>query len=217
MRKTYDAATLDEKDTANDPLVQFERWFEAARSVEVPDWVELNAMTLATAGSGPPTARVVLLKGHRPSDAGPVWTFYSNYQSAKAKQIDSNPAVSLCFYWPQTQQQVRILGTAAKADRKTTIDYFHSRPRESQLGAVVSQQSAVIESRDSLQISWDQLRTQYDDQTIPCPEDWGGYDVTGHEIEFWQGRPGRLHDRIRYRRPRETDPKTAWVIERLAP
>lgn len=212
MRKTYETGSLDEQDIAGDPMVQFEKWFQTARSLEVPDWLEVNAMTLATSGDGPPTARIVLLKGHHQSDAGPVWTFYSNYRSTKAKQIEANPSVSLCFYWPHTQQQIRILGTAAKSDRQKTIKYFQSRPRESQLGAVVSDQSSVIESRDSLQSRWDELRKRYEDKSVPCPDDWGGYDVTGHQIEFWQGRPGRLHDRLQYRRN-----ENKWVIQRLAP
>ena len=214
MRRTYDAATLLETDIADDPLVQFDRWFEAAAAVEVPDWLEINAMTLSTADRNGPTSRVVLLKDRRATEAGPVWTFYSNYESQKAAQIATQSTVTLNFYWPHTQQQIRITGTAQKNDRQTTRDYFHSRPRESQLGAIASNQSMVIPNRQTLQTRWDDLRRRYEDKEIPCPENWGGYDVTGREIEFWQGRPGRLHDRLRYHR-RSDD--TAWTIERLAP
>ena len=212
MRQTYTAGRLDQSDVANDPMVQFQRMFKAAASVEVPDWLEINAMTLSTTDGTSPTSRVVLLKGNRTTDAGPTWTFYSNYNSTKAKQIQSHPDVTLGFYWPHTQQQIRIEGTAAKSDRQTSIDYFHSRPRESQLGAVASDQSTVLASRETLQTRWDELRQQYEGQTVPCPNHWGGYDVVGHRIEFWQGRPGRLHDRLQYERSGDR-----WIIRRLAP
>lgn len=209
MRKSYSMAGFCEKDADPDPLVQFRRWFEQAQQPDLPDWVEVNAMTLSTAdATGLVTSRVVLLKG---IDRGKL-CFFTNYGSAKGQQMEVNPRVALCFFWPHLQRQVRIQGTVSKTDRRQSEDYFHSRPRDSQLGAYVSKQSAVIANRDLLEQRMAECQVKYQDLDIPCPENWGGYAVEPTEFEFWQGRPSRLHDRICYRR-REDD----WEIVRLAP
>jgi len=209
MRKTYSMAGLSKKDTDSDPMVQFQRWFEEASQPDLPDWVEVNAMTLSTADAeGRVTSRVVLLKG---IDGGRL-CFYTNYESEKGQQMELNPQVSLCFFWGHLQRQVQIEGTVTKSDRGQSADYFHSRPRESQLGAHVSQQSSVIDSRRSLQDEFTALVSRYEGQEIPCPDHWGGYDVQPTRFEFWQGRPGRLHDRICYHNTGDQ-----WQRVRLSP
>ncbi|QDV47748.1 Pyridoxine/pyridoxamine 5'-phosphate oxidase [Stieleria neptunia] len=209
MRQSYKLGSLLEKDIAGDPMVQFRTWLNEAMQGNLPDWVEANAMTLSTSdGHGRVTSRVVLLKG---LDDGKFW-FYTNYRSQKAQQIESNPNVSLCFLWQHVQRQVRIEGTATKAPRDQSVGYFRKRPHDSQLGAVVSQQSSVIDSRDVLEKRLDELKKQYADKEIPCPDDWGGYGVSPNRIEFWQGRESRLHDRLCYRKQ-----ASAWIVERLSP
>ena len=209
MRKTYSMAGLAKSDVNSDPMVQFQRWFDEAQQPDLPDWMEINAMTLATADSeGKVTSRIVLLKGLE----GGRLCFYTNYASEKGKQIAENPNVSLCFLWGHLQRQVRIEGNAMKADRGKSVDYFHSRPRESQLGAHVSRQSSVIDSSRTLQEQFAALESKYHQQEIPCPDHWGGYEVQPTRFEFWQGRPGRLHDRICYRQDGEQ-----WQLSRLSP
>ncbi|MEM9828200.1 MAG: pyridoxamine 5'-phosphate oxidase, partial [Planctomycetota bacterium] len=190
MRLSYDALTLDEKDMNPDPWVQFQKWWDEITAAQTPDWFEPNAMTLSTADdAGNVTSRIVLLKGFAP----PSFTFYTNYRSVKGRAIAANPKVSLCFSWAPLQRQVRIVGTAAIGAREKSKEYFESRPRESQIGAIASDQSIAIESRQALQQRWESLQAQYEDQTPPCPDHWGAYEVTPTHIEFWQGRPGRLH------------------------
>ena len=209
MRKNYSMAGLSRQEVDSDPLVQFGRWFAEANQPDLPDWVEVNAMNLATCDpSGRVTSRIVLLKG---IDRGRIF-FYTNYDSTKGQQMAANPHVSLCLHWAHLQRQVRIEGTVTKAERSQSEDYFHSRPRGSQLGAHVSQQSSVVSSRQALESRMEELRATYEGQTVPCPDNWGGYEVTPTRFEFWQGRPSRLHDRICYRRD-----NNAWVIERLSP
>lgn len=209
MRRSYKLGSLLEKDIDRDPMVQFRRWLEYAGEGELPDWVEVNAMSLATSDrEGAVTSRIVLLKG---LEDGKFW-FYTNYSSDKAVQMESNPRVSLCFLWQHVQRQVRIVGTIEKAPRDQSVRYFRSRPRDSQLGAIVSQQSGVIESREVMEKRLAELKQQYAEAEIPCPDDWGGYAVTPHQIEFWQGRESRLHDRLRYRKE-----DSGWVVERLSP
>jgi pyridoxamine 5'-phosphate oxidase len=209
MRKTYSMAGLSKKDVAPDPMLQFQRWFEEAMQPDLPDWVEVNAMTLSTADAeGMVTSRVVLLKGIE----GGRLCFYTNYDSTKGQQMALNPQVSLCFLWGHLQRQVRIEGTVTKSDRGQSSNYFRSRPRDSQLGAHVSQQSSVINSYGSLQDEFTALASRYEGQEIPCPDHWGGYDVQPNRFEFWQGRPGRLHDRICYRNTGDQ-----WQVVRLSP
>ncbi|NND98186.1 MAG: pyridoxamine 5'-phosphate oxidase [Pirellulaceae bacterium] len=209
MRKNYTMAGLRKKDVDPDPWVQFKNWFHQARQDDLPDWVEVNAMTLSTTdGKGGISSRVVLFKG---ADEGRLF-FYTNYQSVKAQQMAACPTVSLCFFWPHLQRQVRIVGTVEKTDRQRSQQYFATRPRGSQLGAHTSEQSSVVESREVLQQRMDDLEKQYADQEVPCPDDWGGYEVTPEHFEFWQGRESRLHDRICYRHNQD-----GWTIHRLAP
>lgn len=209
MRKTYAKAGLDEKDMATDPMVQFQTWFDQAQQPDLPDWMEVNAMTLSTSdGSGGVTSRVVLLKG---IDSGQLF-FYTNYDSTKGRQLAACPRVSLCFFWPHLERQVRIEGTVGKADRDRSQKYFASRPRGSQLGAHVSKQSSIVKDRAELESNMKHLEQRYADSDVPCPENWGGYAVTPTQLEFWQGRPSRLHDRLCYQQK-----NNAWEIVRLSP
>ncbi|QDT08736.1 pyridoxamine 5'-phosphate oxidase [Planctomycetes bacterium K23_9] len=209
MRKTYAMAGLDQKDVESEPVVQFKKWFDQAQQPDLPSWLEVNAMTLSTTDlSGAVTSRIVLLKGIEDGK----FQFFTNHDSTKGQQIDANSQVSLCFFWPHMERQVRIEGIAAKTNRERSESYFHSRPRSSQLGAHVSQQSSVVESRDALEQRMVDLDKQYEQGDIPCPQNWGGYDVAPTSIEFWQGRPSRLHDRICYRLRDDS-----WEIVRLSP
>jgi pyridoxamine 5'-phosphate oxidase len=206
LRLNYTRAQLTEADVNPDPMRQFQLWFEQALAAEI---LEPNAMTLATATKdGTPSARIVLLKGV--SDRG--FVFFTNYESRKGQELAENPQAALVFLWKALERQVRIEGTVEKVSDAETVAYFHSRPRESQLGAWVSNQSQVIANREVLEQRLAELSQQYQDQEIPRPPHWGGYCVIPYTIEFWQGRPSRLHDRLRYRLD-----NYHWIIERLAP
>jgi pyridoxamine 5'-phosphate oxidase len=209
MRKSYQLSGLLEHEVHADPIEQFHRWFHEAKTEDVPSWLELNAMTLATAdASGRVTSRIVLLKG---IEAG-RFCFFTNYRSAKARQMDENSSVSLCFLWPHLERQIRINGTVAKTSRETSVAYFQSRPRGSQLGAHLSQQSSSIPNRTVLEQELKRFEAEYEGREVPCPEFWGGYAVTPNELEFWQGRENRLHDRIVYHKADDQ-----WIVSRLAP
>lgn len=197
---------LDELAVDRDPVQLFRRWLDdaIAAGLKLPE-----AMTLATATSdGRPSARVVLLK--HVDDHG--FVFYTNYRSAKARDLDNNPQAALVFYWSQFDRQVRIEGTAQRTSTEESTGYFKTRPRESQIGALASPQSEVIESREVLEARVAELEELYCDRDIECPEHWGGYRVKPSRIEFWKGRLGRLHDRIIYERA-----DSEWEISRLAP
>ena len=197
---------FDEHNVDPDPVRQFRRWFDdaIASGMKLPE-----AMTLATATrDGKPTARVVLLKGV--DDNG--FVFYTNYQSAKARQLDTNPPAALVFYWPQFDRQVRVEGTVQRTSPEESQTYFATRPRESQIGAWASPQSEVISGRDVLESRVAELEQFYCDREVDCPEHWGGYRLKPDRIEFWKGRLGRLHDRIVYERQGD-----GWKISRLAP
>jgi pyridoxamine 5'-phosphate oxidase len=209
MRKSYQMSGLFEHEVHPNPVQQFQAWFGQANEGDVPAWLEINAMTLSTASrDGHVTSRIVLLKGIEAEQ----FIFFTNYQSSKGQQIADNASVALCFFWPHVERQIRICGRAEKSSRQASIQCFHSRPRGSQLGAHVSEQSTIITDRSSLEQTLQKLESQYAGQVIPCPEHWGGYHVTPSEFEFWQGRDNRLHDRILYRRN-----QAQWTVDRLAP
>jgi pyridoxamine 5'-phosphate oxidase len=197
---------LDEKTIDRDPIKQFQTWFNDAFEAKLP---LPEAMTLATATSdGKPSARMVLLK-HVDHDG---FVFYTNYNSAKAEQLDANPHAALVFYWAKLDRQVRIEGSISRTSREESLVYFATRPRESQIGAWASEQSEEIESRAVLEQRAEELEQQYSDRDIECPEHWGGYRLKPERIEFWKSRVGRLHDRILYQREGDS-----WTITRLAP
>ena len=207
LRQEYTRYGLRESDLHPDPIEQFTKWFNDAVASEI---VEPNILTLATASAdGFPSARTVLLKGY---DAR-GFVFYTNQQSRKGRELAENPRASLVFWWDRLERQVVIQGTVTPVPDDEADDYFHSRPRGSQLGAWASRQSTVIESREVLERRVEELEKEYEGKEIPRPEYWGGYVVKPLSIEFWQGRPNRLHDRLRYR----LSDDGAWIIERLSP
>jgi pyridoxamine 5'-phosphate oxidase len=198
---------LDERSVDPDPISFFQRWFSDARASgsRLPD-----AATLATASrDGRPSARMVLLK--HVDERG--FVFYTNYRSSKAKELAENPRAALVCYWVQLDRQVRVEGSVEKISSEESDEYFRTRPRESQLGALASPQSEVIESREVLENRYHELENLYRDREVERPEHWGGFRIKPERIEFWSNRPGRLHDRILY----ERQPDGIWSIKRLAP
>lgn len=208
LRVDYKLKSLDTKDVFEDPIQQFKVWFEEALQSEVR---EPNAMILATADKNAiPNARVVLLKSF--DAAG--FVFFTNYESTKGKELLENPVATLVFNWLDLERQVRIRGSVEKTSFEESSEYFKSRPKTSQIGAWSSPQSSVIESRNVIEQNQLFLTEEYKNAfELPCPEHWGGYRVVPQQIEFWQGRSSRLHDRIQYSRAAEN----SWKIERLAP
>jgi pyridoxamine 5'-phosphate oxidase len=207
LRKEYTKEALDISIVNSSPIIQFKLWFEEALNAEV---TETNAMVLSTISSeNKPSARVVLLKGF--DEAG--FSFYTNYESKKGKELAQNPNACLTFFWPELERQVRIEGVIAKVSKKESDDYFAVRPKGSQIGAWASPQSTVIASRDILVQNQEALENKYAHKEVERPEHWGGYVLKPDLIEFWQGRHSRLHDRICYELQENSD----WKIERLAP
>jgi pyridoxamine 5'-phosphate oxidase len=217
-------------DLEADPIAQFRKWFDQASGARASgrlrkvcirlykklllasgaELMDLTAMTLATADKqGRPSARIVLLKGV--DERG--FVFYTNYESRKGQELAENPQAALDFYWPDQERQVCVAGEVSKLPPAESDAYHKSRPRGGQLGAWASQQSAVVRDRAALEAKWKQMEAQYAGQEIPRPPHWGGYVLCPTRIEFWQGRPNRLHDRFRYKR----QPDKTWLIERLSP
>jgi pyridoxamine 5'-phosphate oxidase len=206
LRNEYSGEPFRRTDLDPDPVKQFGRWFGQAREVAQP---EVNACALATVGlDGRPSARTVLLK-YFDADG---FVFFTNLESRKAREIAENSSVAMLFFWQTLERQASVRGTAERISAAEAMRYFARRPRNSQLGAWVSEQSAVITSRSVLEMKLDELKRKFAAGEVPLPSFWGGYRVRPAEIEFWQGRASRLHDRFRYRRVDD-----AWLIERLAP
>ena len=207
IRKDYKLASLSESDVAPDPIAQFEHWWHEAVNSQID---EVNAMTLATAScDGLPSARIVLLKDF----SAKGFVFFTNYQSYKGAHLEENPRAALVLFWKELERQVRITGIVSKVPEAASIEYFRSRPIASQIGASVSPQSQVIESREWLEDRFTELFKTAAEAPIARPQHWGGYIVKPVTIEFWQGRSSRLHDRIQY----TLEQSGAWKIERLAP
>ncbi len=230
VRREYNLTGLRRSDLDADPIGQFKKWFEQASGARASgrirklciklykallmasgaEIMDLTAMTLATADKqGRPSARIVLLKGV--DQRG--FVFYSNYDSRKGQELAENPQAALVFYWPEQERQVCVAGEVNKLPPAESDAYFKSRPRGSRLGACVSHQSTVVPDRAALEAKWNQMEAQFAGQEIPRPPNWGGYVLCPARLEFWQGRPNRLHDRFRYTR----QPDESWLIERLSP
>ncbi|MDP2042496.1 MAG: pyridoxamine 5'-phosphate oxidase [Algoriphagus sp.] len=206
IRNEYTIKSLDFNDVSFDPFNQFRVWLDEAIDAEVP---EVNAMCLSTLGlNGFPNARIVLLKE---MDHG--FVFFTNYKSEKGQEIEANPKASMTFFWPELERQVRILGLIEKVSEKESDEYFLSRPRGSQIGAWTSPQSATIADRNELNSRLEEMEKRFSSEPLTRPDFWGGYRLLPFKIEFWQGRPSRLHDRICY----EKHSDGSWKISRLAP
>ena len=207
LRRSYARGSLAEEDLAADWVTQFTRWYDEAVASDLI--LEPNAMVVATASpSGAPSVRTVLLRGVSASG----FAFFTNYESRKGRELAANPQVALVFSWVPLERQVVVTGTASRVSAAESAEYFHSRPRESQLASAASAQSSVVASRSVLSDAVAALSDRYPD-AVPAPANWGGFRVEPDSVEFWQGRPARLHDRLRYR----LLPSSDWVVERLSP
>ncbi|HIK05739.1 MAG TPA: pyridoxamine 5'-phosphate oxidase [Trichormus sp. M33_DOE_039] len=207
LRKDYSLEGLSKNEVDPNPFIQFKKWFEQALAAQLP---EPNAMTLATATrDGKPSARMVLLKDF--DERG--FVFFTNYNSRKGQELTANPQAALVFWWAELERQVRILGRVERVSEAESDYYFESRPANSRLGAWASEQSEVIPSREFLEQRMQELQIKYENQEIPRPPYWGGFRVIPNEIEFWQGRSSRLHDRLLYTSLEDGN----WQIERLSP
>lgn len=206
IRNNYQKNKLEENQLTDKPMKLFQSWLNEAIKQKIN---EPTAMILSTSVDNQPDSRVVLLKEIQDESL----IFYTNYGSNKGKQIEQNNHIAVNLFWPELERQVRIKGTIRKTSETVSTDYFKTRPRDSQLGALASAQSEVIENREELEHHYRSLEKQYEGKEIPKPANWGGYEILPHEIEFWQGRPGRLHDRIRYYK----NPDQKWIFKRLSP
>ncbi len=206
LRQNYESSVLVEEEADPSPILQFQNWLQAAVAAQV---LEPNAMTLATVHDGQPAARIVLLKDF--DERG--FVFYTNFLSQKGQALAQTPAAALVFWWGSLERQVRIEGRVVRVSEAEADAYFQSRPLGSQLGAWASHQSQMIEGREGLEQRLHDLEQDFQDRPIPRPDFWGGYRVEPHTIEFWQGRPNRLHDRLCYRHISDNH----WKIERLSP
>ena len=230
LRREYNLAGLRRSDLEADPLVQFQQWFEQASGARASGRLrkffvtfyksllalagnpppDVNAMTLATADKqGRPSARVILLKGV--DERG--FIFFTNYESRKAQELMENPQAALVFYWTDLERQVCISGEVSRLSREESEAYFSTRPRGSRLAAWASKQSEILRDRAMLEEKWKQVEAQYPGEEVPMPPYWGGYILSPTRIEFWQGRPSRMHDRFRYTRQADK----SWLLERLSP
>tara|TARA_R110000868_G_scaffold1211_2_gene9331 strand:+ start:52278 stop:52922 length:645 start_codon:yes stop_codon:yes gene_type:complete len=206
IRQEYSQHTLDESEVDKNPYQQFGKWFEEAVNSEVK---EPNAMSLSTVDTlFKPHTRIVLLKDFDENG----FTFFTNQASDKGSEISSNPNVSACFFWVELERQIRIEGVAEKISREESVSYFNTRPHMSQIGALASNQSEVVENREFLDQKFKKLAEKYPEGKVPMPESWGGYKIIPSYFEFWQGRRSRLHDRITYKQEKES-----WLIQRLSP
>ncbi len=210
LRRSYTQPGLSEADAGDDPMDLFRRWFEQAVETNEGQWFEPNAMTLATVSrEGMPSARIVLLKSIE--DGG--LTFFTNYGSQKGRELGENPHAAVVFYWPWLERQVRVGGRCERLPHERVLAYNQSRPRGSQLGALVSRQSSVVRDRKALEAQLEHFDRLHADGSVPLPPDWGGYRLMPTHVEFWQGRENRLHDRLRYERSSDG----SWRRVRLSP
>ncbi len=206
LREDFTKGTLNDTAVNPDPFQQFELWLSQAVEAKIP---EVQAVTLSTVSpEGKPASRIVYI---REFENNQFWV-YTNYNSRKAKDMLQNPNISLTFFWPDLERQIRIEGTVKKADKEKSDTYFKNRPRESQLGAWASNQSGVLKNREELETAVETIRNKFEGKDVPRPEFWGGFEITATYYEFWQGRKSRLHDRISY-----SNEKGNWIIKRLAP
>ena len=209
IRKEYENSGLDRDQLIADPIDQLRKWLQLAMDQCPEPWFEPNAMTLATTDPGQHvSARIVLLK--EINESGII--FYTNYDSAKGRAMAECPLVAVVLHWPYLSRQVRMVGSVSKTTREKSETYFHSRPRGSQIGALISEQSTTVDSREQLETAASAAEERYDGQEIPLPENWGGYQLTVTEFEFWQGREDRIHDRFVY-----SQVESGWEIRRLSP
>jgi pyridoxamine 5'-phosphate oxidase len=209
IRREYSLGGLRRADLDANPIAQFQKWFEKATRALAQKEIDVNAATLATADkSGKPSARIILLKGL--DERG--FVFFTNYGSRKGRELVENPNAALTFYWPELERQICVAGIVKKVSRDESENYFRSRPRDSQLAAWASNQSDIVPDRAALEARWNEMGKKFPNE-VPLPPNWGGFILNPQRIEFWQGRPSRLHDRFQYTK----QPDNSWRSERLAP